>query len=231
MLAMTILGTASAGQRFDVESTSSAGFHYGRYRGTSNWCTWILPSVSIMSHNLNCNAHALTTLSSTPRALPLVQALNTANPVSVASSCSTTTQSTLCNRQAFGVDFDAPPHQGDGAIIIPLDLSGCTGYYNYFVVCVPSSYPSPDCHDQHYAHPWPYQNSDFTSGAFQDPVPFALPASGGGYRYSSRDRVASMVRAPIAAYGGETVWFWVPRSCIAAQLAGKALDNSGGDSC
>ncbi|KAI0341544.1 hypothetical protein BDW22DRAFT_1359150 [Trametopsis cervina] len=42
-------GTASAGQRFDVESTSSAGFHFGRYRGTSNWCTWILPSVIVDS--------------------------------------------------------------------------------------------------------------------------------------------------------------------------------------
>ncbi|GJE86716.1 hypothetical protein PsYK624_027970 [Phanerochaete sordida] len=173
-----VMGTASAGQRFDVESTSSAGFHFGRYRGSSNWCTWILPS-----------------------------ALDTSHPVSVASSCSTTTQSALCNRQAFGVDFDAPPHVGDGAIIIPLDLSGCTGYYNYFV------------------------DTNFVSGAFQDPVPFALPASGGGYRYSSRDRVASIVRAPIAAYGGETVWFWVPRLCIATQLAGHMLDNSGGDSC
>lgn len=212
------LGTASVGQRFDVESTSAAGFHFGRYRGTSNWCTWILPSVSSF-----CRAGMV--MINVPA---VCQALNTANPVSVASSCSTTTQSTLCNRQAFGVDFDAPPHQGDGAIIIPLDLAGCAGYYNYFVVS--RSLRSYALVEKVCALYLP-QDSTFASGAFQDPVPFALSASGGGYRYSSRDGVASMVRAPIAAYGGETVWFWVPRSCIAGQLAGHTLDNSGGDGC
>ncbi|KAF9523126.1 hypothetical protein CPB83DRAFT_863339 [Crepidotus variabilis] len=39
----------------------------------------------------------------------------------------------MCGRLAFGVDFDAKPHQGDGAINISVNLAGCPGYYNYFV--------------------------------------------------------------------------------------------------
>jgi hypothetical protein len=71
------------------------------------------------------------------------------------------------------------------------------------------------------------QDSTFISGAFQDPVPFVLPANSGGHCYSSRDRTTTSARAPIAVYGGETLWFRVPRPCIATQLAGYTLDNSG----
>ncbi|TFK38880.1 hypothetical protein BDQ12DRAFT_735124 [Crucibulum laeve] len=173
-----VMGTAVAGQRFDVEKTSSAGFHFGRYRGTGgNFCTWILPS----SLNLNTG-------------------------VSVGSSCSDATASAMCDRNHFGKDFDSPPHQGDGAITVPLSLVGCPGFYNYFV------------------------DSNFLSGAFQDPVPFNMATTtGGGYRYTTRDGQASMVRATVAEYG-QVIWFFVPRSCIAAQLPG-GLNNDGGDGC
>lgn len=40
----------------------------------------------------------------------------------------------MCDRNKFGRDFDAPPHQGDGAIIVPVNLAACPGFYNYFVV-------------------------------------------------------------------------------------------------
>ncbi|KAF8998677.1 hypothetical protein BDQ17DRAFT_1328681 [Cyathus striatus] len=138
-----VMGSAVAGGAFDVEKTSSAGFHFGRYRRSDgNLCTWIIPS-----------------------------SLDLSEPVSVASSCSDTTQAALCNRQDFGVDFDSPPHQGDGAITVPLDLSYCSG--------------------QH-----------ISSGAFQDPVPFSLAtSSNAGYRYSTKDLQASMVRATVAEYG------------------------------
>lgn len=44
------IGTAVAGQRFDVESTDSTGYHYGRYRGTGgNFCTFLIPSVCHLS--------------------------------------------------------------------------------------------------------------------------------------------------------------------------------------
>ncbi|PPQ99641.1 hypothetical protein CVT24_005219 [Panaeolus cyanescens] len=137
-----VMGTAVAGQRFDVVSTDSSGYHYGRYRGTGgNFCTFLIPS-----------------------------SLNLATKVEgIAASCSTTTSATLCDRRAFGRDFDAAPHTGNGAVIVPLNLSACPGFYNYFV------------------------DSNFVSGAFQDPVPFNMATtSGAGYRYSTRDGVASM---------------------------------------
>ncbi|PFH53294.1 hypothetical protein AMATHDRAFT_45569 [Amanita thiersii Skay4041] len=173
-----VMGTAVAGQRFDVHVTSAAGFHYGRYRGTGgNFCTWLLPS-----------------------------SLDLSTGVSVAASCSDSTQSFLCNRQVFGRDFDAAPHTGDGAIIVPVNLAGCQGFYNYFV------------------------DTTFTSGRFQDPVPFNVGGtSSGGYRYSTLDGQASMVRAFVPEYG-QTIWFFVPRACIAAQLPG-GLHNESGDSC
>ncbi|KAF9554314.1 hypothetical protein CPC08DRAFT_766820 [Agrocybe pediades] len=174
-----VMGTAVAGQRFDVESTDSSGYHYGRYRGTGgNFCTFLIPS-----------------------------SLNLASQVSgIVSSCSTTTASALCNRQHFGKDFDAAPHTGDGAVIVPVNLAQCPGFYNYFV------------------------DSNFVSGAFQDPVPFNMATtSGGGYRYTTLDGQASMVRANVAEYG-QVIWFFVPRSCIAAQLPAQ-LNNDGGDGC
>ncbi|KDR77630.1 hypothetical protein GALMADRAFT_138707 [Galerina marginata CBS 339.88] len=140
-----IMGTAVAGRKFDVESTDSTGYHYGRYRGTGgNFCTFLIPSSLDLSSQVS----------------------------GIASSCSTTTSSALCNRQHFGIDFDSPPHQGDGAITVPINLGACSGFYNYFV------------------------DSNFVSGAFQDPVPFSLAAtSSAGYRYTTRDGQASMLPA------------------------------------
>jgi len=173
-----IMGTAVAGQRFDVESTDSTNYHFGRYRGTGgNFCTWLVPA-------------ALDLSSSTP----------------VASSCSTATASALCNRQDFGKDFDSPPHQGDGTIVVPVSLAACSGFYNYFV------------------------DSTFQTGAFQDPVPFNVPATtSAGYRYTTLNGQASMVRATVAEFG-QVLWFFVPRSCIAPQLP-AVLNNDGGDGC
>lgn len=74
------------------------------------------------------------------------------------------------------------------------------------------------------------QDSNFQTGAFQDPVPFNMGlTSGGGYRYTTNDGQASMVRANVAEWG-QVIWFFVPRSCIAAQLPAR-LNNDGGDGC
>ncbi|KAF9034307.1 hypothetical protein BJ165DRAFT_673840 [Panaeolus papilionaceus] len=173
------MGTAIAGQRFDVVSTENNGYHYGRYRGSGgNFCTYLIPSSLDLSTKIS----------------------------GIASSCSTTTAASMCDRRAFGRDFDAAPHTGNGAVIVPLNLSACPGFYNYFV------------------------DSNFASGAFQDPVPFNMATtSGAGYRYSTHDSVASMVRANVPEWG-QTIWFFVPRSCIASQLP-AVLNNDAGDGC
>ncbi|KAF9034325.1 hypothetical protein BJ165DRAFT_1534142 [Panaeolus papilionaceus] len=174
-----VMGTAIAGQHFDVVSTESDGYHYGRYRGTGgNFCTYLIPASLDLSTQVS----------------------------GIASSCSTTTASTLCDRRAFGIDFDAAPHTGDGAVIVGVNLSACPGFYNYFV------------------------DSNFVSGTFQDPVPFNMATtSGAGYRYTTRDGVASLVRADVVEWG-QTIWFFVPRSCIASQLP-AVLNNDAGDGC
>ncbi|KAF5376676.1 hypothetical protein D9615_007905 [Tricholomella constricta] len=173
-----VMGTAMAGQRFDVHSTDGTNYHYGRYRGTGgNFCTWLVPS-----------------------------ALDLSTQTTIAASCSTDTAANMCNRNTFGRDFDSPPHQGNGAVVVPLNLSGCSGFYNYFI------------------------DSTFQTGSFQDPVPFNMAlTSNAGYRYSTRDGRASMVRANVAEWG-QVIWFFVPRSCIAGQLP-ATLNNDGGDSC
>ncbi|KAK0567944.1 hypothetical protein OC844_000034 [Tilletia horrida] len=174
-----VLGTAVSGSKFDVSSTDGYGFHWGRFRSPdgTNFCAVILPG-----------------------------SLDTAHPTTVADSCSSTTQQTLCDsRYVFGKDFDAAPHTGDGKTIVPLNLSGCTGYFNYF------------------------SSSSFDSGFLRDPVGVGLPSSG-GYRYKTKDGQAAMVHANLDAYGGNT-WFFVPTSCIAAQLSQYTLDNTQPDSC
>ncbi|KIM34695.1 hypothetical protein M413DRAFT_14947 [Hebeloma cylindrosporum] len=194
-----VMGTAVAGRKFDVESTDSTGYHYGRYRGTGgNFCTFLIPS------SLNLNSQV----------------------TGIASSCSTTTSSALCDRRHFGIDFDSPPHQGDGAITVPLNLAGCSGFYNYFVVrFVQSILKLRDRADNE------LEDSNFVSGAFQDAVPFNVGATtNAGYRYSTRDGQASMVRATVSEFGGQVIWFFVPRSCIAAQLP-NPLNNDAGDGC
>ncbi|KAE8214360.1 hypothetical protein CF327_g2219 [Tilletia walkeri] len=173
-----VMGTSVSGSHFDVSNTDSYGFHYGRFRSPDghNFCAVILPG-----------------------------SLDTAHPITVADSCSTSTQSTLCDsRYVFGKDFDAAPHTGDGSTIVSVNLSGCTGYFNYF------------------------DSSSFDSGVFRDPVNVGLPS--GGYRYTTKDGVAAMVHADLGAYGGNT-WFFVDRNCIASQLANYRLDNTMPDSC
>ena len=164
-----VMGTAVAGSRFDVNATSGTGFHYGRTRGSdgTNFCTWIVPS-----------------------------ALNLDTRSTVADSCSSATSDTLSHRLSFGRDFDVAPHTGNGAIIVRVNPSACTGYHNYF------------------------GDSSYANGNLRDAVGFALPTTG-GYRYSSKDRQASMIRVDNA---GETVWMWVARSCINSQLP-TALNN------
>lgn len=74
------------------------------------------------------------------------------------------------------------------------------------------------------------QDSNFQTGGFQDAVPFNMGlTSNAGYRYTTRDGAASMVRANVAEYG-RVLWFFVPRSCIAGQLP-PVLNNDGGDGC
>lgn len=164
-----VMGTAVAGSRFDVNDTSDSGFHYGRTRsGSGNFCAWLTPS-----------------------------SLDLSTQTPVADSCGDDTREALRHRRTFGADFDAAPHTGNGAVIIPLDASACPGYYNYF------------------------DDSTYATGTLRDPVGFTLPASG-GYRYSSKDRQASMIRVNTA---DNTIWLWVPRSCIESQLAGHTLNN------
>jgi hypothetical protein len=40
-----------------------------------------------------------------------------------------------------------------------------------------------------------------------------------------------MVRGAVPEFGGEVIWFFVPRSCLEAQLAGFRLNNDAGDGC
>jgi hypothetical protein len=164
-----VMGTAMAGTKYDVSSTLSNNFHFGRWRAGdgSNFCAWLVPG-----------------------------ALDTSHSTSVADSCGTGTSDAMVHRLSFGHDFDAAPHTGDGAIVVPIDPSACTGYYNYFV------------------------DSSFQTGRLHDPLGVPLP-SAGGYRYSTRDDGASMIRADV---GGETQWFFVARSCIQAQLPAQ-LNN------
>ncbi|GAA0588715.1 hypothetical protein GCM10009534_23630 [Kribbella sandramycini] len=158
-----VMGTAIAGTRFDVHTTTPNNFHFGRWRAGdgSNFCAFLVPA-------------ALDLSSSTP----------------VAASCSADTSERLSHRRSFGRDFDAAPHTGNGAIIVRINPSACTGYYNYFT------------------------DSTYSTGRLHDPVNFPLPTTG-GYRYSTNDLGASMIRVDAL---GETIWLFVARSCIASQL-------------
>lgn len=159
-----VIGTALAGQTFDVNQTSQSGYHYGRIKGSAgtSFCAWIAPST-----------------------------LDLSTKKSVADSCGNDTKTRNMNsRLIFGRDFDAAPHTGNGEIVVPIDPSACTGYYNYFT------------------------NSDFEGGQLRDPVGFPLEANG-GYRYTSKDGQASMIRT---VKNGENYWIFVPRSCIQSQL-------------
>ena len=158
-----VMGTAIAGTRFDVSTTTANNFHFGRWRAGdgSSFCAYLVPG-----------------------------ALDTSHSTTVANSCSSATSSTLSHRLSFGRDFDVAPHTGNGAIVVAINPSACTGYYNYYI------------------------DSTYGTGRLHDPVGFALP-SAGGYRYSTKDNGASMIRVNA---GGETVWLFVTRSCINAQL-------------
>jgi len=164
-----VMGTAIAGTRFDVHTTTANNFHFGRWRAGdgSNFCAFLVPG-----------------------------ALDTSHSTSIAASCSDDTSEHLSHRRTVGRDFDAAPHTGNGAIIVRINPAACTGYYNYFV------------------------DSTYASGRLHDPVGFALPSTG-GYRYSTNDLGASMIRVDAL---GETIWLFVARSCIASQLP-SGLNN------
>ncbi len=158
-----VMGTAIAGTLFDVSTTTATNFHFGRWRAGdgSSFCSYLVPG-----------------------------ALDTSHSTPIADSCSSATSDRMVHRRSIGRDFDAAPHTGNGAIIVSINPSACTGYYNYFV------------------------DSNFTSGSLHDPVGFALPSTG-GYRYSTNDNGASMIRVDAL---GETIWLFVARSCINSQL-------------
>lgn len=165
-----IVGTALAGTRFDNHKNSSADFHYGRARGSgANFCAWIIPGA------LQGPA------------------------VTVADSCSSSTENAIVHRRTIGKEFDNEPHVGNGATTIPINASACTGYYNYFT------------------------DSTYQTGRLMDPVGTALP-SNGAYRYSTNDGKAAMVRVGSGTAG--TTWLFVDRACIASQLVGYPLSNT-----
>ncbi|NEA37185.1 hypothetical protein [Streptomyces sp. SID13031] len=158
-----VMGTAIAGTRFDVSTTTPNNFHFGRWRAGdgSSFCAYLVPG-----------------------------ALNTSHSTPIADSCSSATSDRLVHRRTFGRDFDVAPHTGNGAIVVRINPSACTGYYNYFT------------------------DSTYTTGALRDPAGFALPTTG-GYRYTTADNGASMIRVDAL---GETIWLFVSRACINAQL-------------
>jgi hypothetical protein len=158
-----VMGTAVAGTLFDVSTTTANNFHFGRWRAGdgSSFCAYLVPG-----------------------------ALDTSHSTPVADSCSSDTSSRLSHRLSFGRDFDAAPHTGNGSIIVSINPSACTGYYNYFT------------------------DSTYSTGRLHNPVGFALPTTG-GYRYSTNDNGASMIRVNAQ---GETIWLFVARSCIQSQL-------------
>lgn len=166
-----VVGTALAGNRFEINQTSDKGFHYGRVQlsGGANLCVWIPPG-----------------------------AIDQGSRQSVADSCGDDVKTRNQNsRRIFGRDFDSAPHSGDGAIVVPVDPTACQGYYNYF------------------------DNSDFSGGSLRDPVGFALTDTRSGYRYTTKDGKASMIRTD---HNGETYWIFVDRGCINGQLPGN-LNN------
>lgn len=97
------IGTAMAGDLFDVSSTASDNYHWGRvHGGDDDICGWIPPGA----------------LSSSP--------VGTASD-----SCSTTTQSNMSHRLSFGYDFNGAPHVVDGGTAISVNPA-CGAYDNYY---------------------------------------------------------------------------------------------------
>jgi hypothetical protein len=98
------IGTAMAGSSFDVSSTASDNYHWGRDHGDVNLCGWIPPAA----------------LSSSPTG-------------TASDSCSSTTQSNMAHRRSFGYDFNAAPGATGGtAIDVDPSNPACGAYYNYF---------------------------------------------------------------------------------------------------
>ncbi len=96
------IGTAMANSTFDVESTASSNYHFGRDHGDNDFCGWIPPGA----------------LSSSPTG-------------TTSSSCSDATESAMSHRLDFGKNFNAEAHTVDGASTISVN-PGCEEYYNYF---------------------------------------------------------------------------------------------------
>lgn len=96
------VGTAMAGSSFDVHSTVSSSYHWGRSHGNNNICGWIPPGA----------------LSSSPT--------GTADP-----SCSAATRSALGHRLQFGYNFNARAHEATDGSAITVAPS-CGAYYNYY---------------------------------------------------------------------------------------------------
>jgi hypothetical protein len=96
------IGTAMAGSSFDVESTASSDYHYGRDHGDNDICGWIPPGA----------------LSASPTG-------------TVDSSCSDATSDAMSHRLDFGKNFNAVAHTVNGATAITVNPA-CEEYYNYF---------------------------------------------------------------------------------------------------
>jgi hypothetical protein len=96
------IGTAMAGWSFDVHSTASDNYHYGRIHGDDNLCAWIPPGA--LSSNPTGTADA---------------------------SCSTDTQNSISHRRTVGYNFNAAAHEATDGSPISVNPA-CGAYYNYY---------------------------------------------------------------------------------------------------
>jgi hypothetical protein len=96
------IGRAMVGTKFDVVSTTSSNWHYGRAIDTVNMCGWVMPG----SMNYQVGSQA--------------------------DSCSATSGVVLdmAHRLYIGKDFNAPAHDATDGTSIP--AGSCAFYYNYF---------------------------------------------------------------------------------------------------
>lgn len=98
------VGTAMAKSSYDVSSTDSHKWHFGRSHGKNDFCAWITPG-----------------------------ALNAKPTSTTKSTCGSSAMSAEKHRLDIGKDFNAQAHHVNGGSDITVRTgAGCKAYYNYF---------------------------------------------------------------------------------------------------